>query len=334
MCMKMKKSFLYVWNKLLIPSYRFVLLLLAAAIIFSSHSTGQSNAADDFISRTLRFGSYSQIAGILAALKKKDNGFEALDLLVKDAVNINDRGVIRALLDLVSEKKLDQYYYLYSKLLEIHIDNDIAEYTLGSALTLPDIRPYEDFMKNALTNKNAELQKYAAMGLARLRTPGTREIMHEIFRESDNEFVRMELVSSIAAWADTADIPFFGSVIEMDSSTPVQKWVAVMALTNFRKDPAALALLQKLSLREDVEIRARALFALSFMDNVDNRELLFTACRDNIAKIRFYAVKALVNYTDSDTNELLKFKARYDEDSTVKKAAREILKNRGMEFKE
>jgi HEAT repeat protein len=137
-------------------------------------------------------------------------------------------------------------------------------------------------------------------------------------------------LKALAAYKNPEDVATFLELTRRDDLKTLAKWTAVASLAEYSPDPKARETLSTLAVSGDFEVRARALWALGAFPGEDVRALLLSASRDNNNRIRLFAVKGLAKFTDDGVNELLVFKKKNDPEKSIREAAGDILKARGM----
>lgn len=297
--------------------------------------------------KVFRFGTYEQQVDALGRftpslpVSNRDAIVETFTLLENQLDN-ND--VLRRFMDVIENNKLARFYGMYEKSFlsrdakgEDARPDDLALMgeslrhlvSVSNAANLPLIESC--FTNNTRNRKNPVIISEALRGIEIHKPAWARDKIRELLKADDvNEFVMAAGVKALVAYKNEEDIALLGELVSASSTPSLPRWNAIAYMGEYAPSDKAYQKLMAYLGQTDVDIRARAIYALGFFKNQNVRELLAKSCKDNSPRIRVYAVRGLVQWNDEEANELLQFKYKNDKDASVRAAAEKILRDRGL----
>ncbi|MFC1504461.1 HEAT repeat domain-containing protein [Spirochaetota bacterium] len=291
-----------------------------------------------FIESTLRYGSYDQQISMITKIRdsKKDEMYEYLRIPIDNSEN---SAVLFAVMDAVNIRKIDRFYFFYEEILNnkadrYYLTEELISQTLYYMTETEKSETYERFYISYFTNENIDIKKQAVVGIGRSLTDGYRSKLKELYADSEDEYLKIETLRSIGAYKNPEDIIYFDNIIWDEISLPVHKWIAVVELRHYTESKDAENTLIECYRMDDIEIKSRAIYALSFFKGEKTLDILYKACNDNSSKIRMQGIKGLINYNNDKVNLILRYKAKHDNDPKIKKEAKNILKEKGLKDEE
>lgn len=333
----------------------FIPIVILSAVFFTSLSA-QSNAVlvDDpmdetlkSLEKTFRYGSWEQQASALRRFyirepawkttpDRKADFFRELEGM---SLKAEDLLVQQTIVDIYKkypkEANDDQVYSWFKNSIlpgdtlstaQIQHLNQLGNYLIDQTNALAE-KDTMEFFTNEDYHRDHQILQITGLEAWKTYLPkGGRELLKDQFREIENKDVKRQVIRALIAYKDTDDLSFLEDTIYNDAEENIIRWVAVSGLAEYAPDERAYQLAKNLYTENDIEIRARALYALGFFSQENGKELLLQAAKDNSAKIRYYALEGLKTYKDEEEIvDLFKYKWRYDSEFAIKKQARQAL---------
>ena len=276
----------------------------------------------------LKYGTFSQKIEVIKNIKKFKKLSSLIQFTKKDFLKNEIYGI--NVLDYIENLKEEKYY----NFIDIIVENksNIIEKKYFKLLTKSieminnlKLEKYKGFILGLynIKNNNLKIQYVKTIGIFKIKE--SKNKLKELYKTSDNVYVKSGIIKAIGKFQQDEDIDFFERVIFSDLSSPINQWVSVVALKNFINNKKAENLLVKCLSMNNIEIKSRALYALSFFNNTKIYNLLLEYSQNDSPRLRYFAIKGLENYNDDKVNNILKFKYENDSEIKIKNLAKKIL---------
>ena len=144
--------------------------------------------------------------------------------------------------------------------------------------------------------------------------------------------MRSSAAIALGGMADSSYIPLFQNIINNSGELKEVRMYCAYAIGR-TGDPAVIDILTPIvdNEMEDLNVRLWAIAGLAFVKNETIfPKLIYFSKVDNV-RIRLEAIKALSKFSNSQSIEVLTFKALYDPEFAVKKEAKKGLQTLGID---
>ena len=279
----------------------------------------------------LKYGTFSQKIEVIKIISKNKNlskliKYTKQDFIKNEFFGINVLNSIETLkskndydfLDIIVENKSNLINKSYFKLLKKSL----------SMINSLKLEKYKKFLISLYKLKNNDIKIQCIKGIGIFKIKEYKEKIKKLFKVTENVYVKSEIIKSVSKFAEEEDINFLEKVIFSDLSSPINQWISVVSLKTYIGSKKAENLLIKNLSMNDIEIKSRALYALSFFNNKKIYKLLLEYTQNDSPRLRYFAVKGLENYNTDEVNNILQFKYHNDGEIKIKNLAKKILVER------
>lgn len=180
---------------------------------------------------------------------------------------------------------------------------------------------YERFHQN-----NLRIKMEVLLAAGKYRPKDFNKYLKREYSKEKNIDLKNRAIEIIGLYQDKDDIDFLHQIIKDEEAGSSQRWVAVVAFTNYAPNPVALLKVKEYAKMSLPEIASRAYYVLSFYD-VD-LDFFLEASKNNDEGIRLQAVQAFSRFSLEDVEEVLEYKSTKDSNASVRKAAKRILEKK------
>ncbi len=309
------------------------------------------------IRKVLVYGTYQDQAKMISRLGnncKQETTKDGLDLAVafleKEGLFDNpfeyDSGLVLALIDIVKNCNLYDKRNLIQKVLTEEIKyrkypNKVKTEMKVKAFSIVN-KFYHQMNENEKENYSKMIDQYyryerfhqnnlgikmeVLLAAGKYRPKDFNKYLKREYSKEKNIDLKNRAIEIIGLYQDKDDINFLHQIIEDEEAGSFQRWVAVVAFTNYAPNPIALLKVKEYAKMSLPEIASRAYYVLSFYD-VD-LDFFLEASKNNDEGIRLQAVQAFSRFSLEDVEEVLEYKSTKDSNASVRKAAKKILEKK------
>ena len=178
---------------------------------------------------------------------------ERLNILIENA---DEPLLIKKLIGVIWQNKLKPYYAYFEKTLEAdflggEIENRAlyqaeALYAMAEITNTVQIATIERYLTNEddhLDNETILRNAVRAVGVFKLSH--FSEYLKTMYQNASTQALKEEILRTLGSFGNQKDLPFLEEVIFEDGSTAIEKWVAVVALKNFKDFEQGFFLLKR-----------------------------------------------------------------------------------------
>ena len=304
------------------------------------------------IKKTFLYGSYQEQLKALNLYtpqnlngKNRDDYLKSLDLLIKE--NPHSAEVYIKLIEVIEENKLKSHYSLFGMILtrDFLIKDFLASYKhtlIAKCLqTIANLElsqfsdlPGKFFSEEESHENNQRTLIASVRGIGVFKRASDKDKLMEKYKDITSPQVQEEILRSIAQFKDEKDVDFFRSIIYSEESRLILKWIAIVSLKEYPNSKLAFNILKSNVNSDNIDMRSRAIYAISFFKRKEIENLLIRATKEDNVKIRYQSVLGLAQYQSAKVNDLLKYKMKYDPEKSIRNKARDILIERNLVKKE
>jgi HEAT repeat protein len=203
---------------------------------------------------------------------------------------------------------------LAAKLKEAKLDNS-SNYTDALIQTLAEFKAVEmvPFMKESLESAMtaAGIKEAMILFLGKVPSPDSRGILMKIYRDEDeNTMLRAYAVNSLAKLGIK------------DAAGDIKEVIGAIESYDAKKR------------KQYHDLHLYSVAALAKLGDPDAIPKLITSLRNNNAQVRLKAIGLIKEFKEKRTIDILKYKMKYDQNPKVQAAAKNALKEMGVEVPE
>jgi HEAT repeat protein len=285
--------------------------------------------------KTMKYGISSQRSAVIKAIE--DNKTTEAYFLINEAL-VNDpnpdiRGT--AAYSLVALKINDEKTWLGALENETNSDT-LRKIVYGiSELNIKTAGPKLQMILNNRIKEPKESQLNSvvirAIGTVGFK-PSADYILGILTNIEYNTEVRGAAAIAIGDIGDKSIIPVLKALVQNTGEVKDVRMYSAYAIGK-TGDPSAISFLSPYieNESEDLNIRLWCIAGFAYIKNSEAAEKLIAFTKVDNVRIRTEAVKALGKMKESSSEEILKYKALYDPDFTVKREARKALQDMGVD---
>ncbi len=329
--------------------FLFAILFGLSLVSAQSNAPGPSSLEKQIegLKKVFRYGTYAQQVDALGRFNTSmpvSNREAVLSTLSLLENQLENNEVLRRFMDVIDNLKLVRYYGMYEKTFlsrdgkgdetkpdDLVLMAEALRHMVGLSNAV-HLSIFETcFTNDARSRKHPGIQSEALRGIEIHKPLWAREKIKDALKNSEgNEFVLAAAVKALVAYKNEEDIGFLADLAGQSATPSMARWNAIALLGEYAPSEKAYEKLMGFFGQTDVDMRARAIYALGFFKKQDVRGLLERAAKDNSPRIRIFAVRGLSQWNDPESNELLQFKYKSDTEKPVREAAEKILRERGL----
>ena len=299
------------------------------------------------IKRVFQYGTYGEQVEALRSIQEQFSDEEKRKVylpLLEMVINGGARESIQVCMEvvaLIESKQLEDYYPVYeqilsNELLEKNVLDQEATTLVSAvlnAMIVSSNRAYGKYMLDHISSENIyandpAVRKKAIEGIGALSVPNSEDRLIELYDKEERAGIKEIILHSLARYRREEDVAFYEAVIDDEGATSILKWISVVSLKNYPDSEHAYRILNRCYVQKNIEIRSRAVYALSFMKREEIKPFLMRASRNDSPRIRYQSIVGLRRFKGEDVNELLMYKMENDPDKSVRDEARRLLQER------